>query len=636
MKILHVEDNAQDAELIERLVSSEWPDCTIDLLNSRQELLDRIASRKYDIVLSDFSMGSFTGMDALSIVKERSPDTPFIFVSGTIGEDRAIEAVRSGAHDYVIKDRMKRLITAIHRAIEDGADRRRKAETDERIRQQAEFLNKARDAIVVTNLDGAIAFWNQGAERISGWKAKEVLGKQLEEIFGVGFGPELEKPRMGLETEDEWRKELRLVNRAGKELIVELSATLIRDDSGNPKARLSIATDITEQKALEEKFLRVQRLESIGMLASGIAHDLNNVLAPIFLVAPMLRDQITNPLHLQMINTLEKSAERGAALVRQILSFAQGANGANQLVQIKHLMRDTASVINETFPKNIQLSESIPDNLWPILANPTQVHQVVLNLCVNARDAMPQGGKLRLRAENCTLDAEAARAIEGASPGQWVVVHVEDSGTGIPDETLARIWEPFFTTKEVGKGTGLGLSTVRGIVESHRGFIQLTTANGKGTTFRVYFPAEGIHGLESKSDSGHPFNMRGNGELILVVDDEVQLRDVTAATLVHYGYKVMTAADGAEALAVFATHSADISLVITDLNMPNLDGAALANVIQRLNPKMKILAITGMADGDADSLMDRVSVPILPKPFTATALLNMTSSLLGADKASSG
>jgi two-component system cell cycle sensor histidine kinase/response regulator CckA len=464
MKILHIEDSIEDAELVRALLVEEWPGCEISVISSRPDLVAHLEKEKFDLILSDFALGSFTGLDALRIVRERAPGTPFIFLSGTIGEDRAIEALRAGAQDYVIKDRMKRLVTAIHRALRDSEESREREIAERRIREQADLLNKAHDAIIVTDLDGVITFWNQGAERISGSFAAEVIGRRLRDVFGTTTNADLEEAQKALEHADEWHGEFRLHNKNGKAVVMDLSVTLIRDDAGSPKARLSIGTDVTEKKKLEEQFLRVQRLESIGMLASGIAHDLNNVLAPIFLAAPMLRERATDPADIRMITTLEKSAERGAGLVRQILSFAHGVGGANQLVQVKHLLRDTASVITETFPKNIRLEDRIPGSLWPIMANPSQIHQIALNLCVNARDAMPDGGKLSLFAENCLLDDIAAQAIAGATPGPWVVLHVEDTGTGIPSDVLEHIWEPFFTTKEVGKGTGLGLSTVRGIV----------------------------------------------------------------------------------------------------------------------------------------------------------------------------
>ncbi len=633
MKILHVEDSLEDAELVRVLLTDEWPECAIDVTANSLDLAARLSREKYDLILSDFSLGSFTGLDALRIAQEATPGTPFIFLSGTIGEDRAIEALQAGAKDYVIKDRMKRLITAIHRALRDSQNQRQREAAERRIRKQAELLNKAHDAIIVTDLKDVVTFWNHGAERLTGWTADETIGRNFEEILGMGVHDELEKGRIALRKADEWRGELRPENKSGKALVMELSVTVIRDDAGEPESRLCIGSDITAKKELEEKFLRVQRLESIGMLASGIAHDLNNVLAPIFLAAPMLRDHATDPVDISMITTLEKSAERGAGLVRQILSFAHGVSGENQQLQVKHLMRDTISVIKETFPKNIRLQHSVAANLWTITGNPTQIHQVLLNLCVNARDAMPDGGTLIFRAENCLLDEVAAQAIEGAQPGPWVVLHVEDTGIGIPPQTLARIWEPFFTTKGVGKGTGLGLSTVRGIVENYKGFVVLNTEPGRGTSFRVYLPAADVAEIDDSDSSTHPFAVRGNGELVLIVDDEVRIRETAAATLAHYGYRVLIAKDGTEALALFAARTNEIGVVITDFNMPNLDGAAVAKVVRQMNPKVKILAMSGMNSGGRSPQMQSFEGPFILKPFKAEALLLAVDKLLHAETA---
>jgi nitrogen-specific signal transduction histidine kinase/CheY-like chemotaxis protein len=389
--------------------------------------------------------------------------------------------------------------------------------------------------------------------------------------------------------------------------------------------------EIAAKKKLDDQILRAQRLESIGMLASGIAHDLNNVLAPIILAAPVLREHATNPDDLRIITSLEKSAERGVDLVRQILAFAQGVGGGHQRLEVRHLLQETANVIGETFPKNIRLEHDIPKNLWPIMADPTQVHQVILNLCVNARDAMPSGGRLTLRAENCMLDERAAHKIEGATPGAWLVLHVEDTGMGIESETLSHIWEPFFTTKGAGQGTGLGLSTVRGIVESHKGFVALSTQAGRGTTFRVYLPAAELESKGASMVVARPSAARGNGELVLIVDDEPQIRDITAAILSRHGYKVLIAADGTEAVAIFASRMSEISVVVTDLRMPNLDGIALANVVHHLNPAVKILAISGLSSGGSESEMHRFPGSFLFKPFKAEALLEAVHALLSAE-----
>jgi two-component system, cell cycle sensor histidine kinase and response regulator CckA len=317
--------------------------------------------------------------------------------------------------------------------------------------------------------------------------------------------------------------------------------------------------------------------------------------------------------------------------VRQILAFAHGATGEPRLLQVKHLLRDITGVITGTFPKSIRLEDYIPSDLWPIKGNPTQIHQVLLNLCVNARDAMPNGGTLRLRAENRVLDLTAVNAIEGGRPGLFLVLHIEDTGTGISPEILAHMWEPFFTTKENGKGTGLGLSTVRGIIENHHGFIEVVTAPGKGSSFRVFLPAaEGttVDGLNTPSRLLPP----GKGELILVVDDERHIRDMTMTMLTRNGYRVILAADGAEAAIVFAQRATEIRLVITDLHMPNLDGAMLGRALRRINPKAKMLVVSGLSSdlgSRPDYKPEEFADGFLHKPFKPEALLAKVHELLG-------
>jgi PAS domain S-box-containing protein len=463
-----------------------------------------------------------------------------------------------------------------------------------------------------------------------GWRADEVMGKTAEQFFEPATIAVVQAAREETHVKGEWSGELRMHTRTHQPLIVESRQTLIRNERGEPKARLCINSDITDRKRLEEQFLRAQRMENIGLLAAGIAHDLNNMLAPILLAAPMLRDHVSDPGALSLLSTLERSAERGANLVRQILTFAHGATGEQRVLQVKHVLRDIASVITGTFPKSIRLEDYIPSDLWPIEGNPTQIHQVVLNLCVNARDAMPDGGILRLRAENRELEIRAANAIEGARPGLFVVLHVEDTGSGITPEVVARMWEPFFTTKDSDKGTGLGLSTVRGIIDSHHGFVEFSTAVGRGTSFRIYLPAaDGVEAVHA-SPSALPLPP-GRGELILVVDDERHIRDMTFTMLTRSRYRVILAADGAEAAVVFGQRAAEIRLVITDLQMPNLDGITLSRALRRINPAIKVLLISGMAMGAAgrpDPRIEEFSDAFLPKPFKPEALRAKVHELL--------
>lgn len=388
--------------------------------------------------------------------------------------------------------------------------------------------------------------------------------------------------------------------------------------------------DVTEQRRLEEQLRHAQKMESIGTLASGIAHDLNNILTPILIASEILKRKEENPAVLQLVNTIEKSAQRGASVVKQILTFARGAEGEQVIVHPKHLITEMFSLMEETFPKSIKLQKSVSSDLRMVKGDPAQLHQVLLNLCVNARDAMPNGGILRVSAESVTLDESFVSKYPNAVPGQYVQMAVTDTGIGIPQEIIGKIFDPFFTTKEVGKGTGLGLSTVIGIVKGHRGLIHVYSELGKGTTFKVYLPA-------SKDDEKKPVevvtddSLRGSGESILVVDDELSLREMVKATLESYGYHVLLAKDGAEAVALTAQYQESIQLVITDMMMPYMGGLATIKSIRRILPEVRVIIMSGLQTNEQDALAVGISRFLL-KPFTSDRLLRTVRELLSSQE----
>ncbi len=761
MKILHLEDNPHDAELVQALLASEWPDCSIRTVATEVDYRSALVAEAHDIIISDFTLVRFDGITALRLAREYAPDTPFIYVSGTIGEERAIEAVQAGAADYVLKDRLQRLGTAVRRALREGDDRRRRRAAEAALRESNErFQLVARatnDAVWDWNLLTNAVWWNESHSILFRYPLGAPDG--TVEVWMERIHPD-DRTRVregiygaiarGLTT---WTDEYRYRRADGSHADVLDRGYVLRDSAGTPyrmlgsmqditernltlaavmrerdfsdavldslpgifylydeqlkfirwnsrftavsgytneeiahmspldffadkeqaviKARISevftrgvaeaeasfitkdnrhiphfftgslivvdgrrcllgVGTDITERKKLEEQFLRAQRLEGIGMLAAGIAHDLNNVLTPILMAGPMLRMHATDPADQRLLQTLEHSAERGAALVRQILTFAHGTTGDPRLIQLKHLARDIVELVQETFPKSIKLDQHFPNDLAPVRANPTQIHQVLLNLCVNARDAMPQGGRLRLRAHNRTLTDADTLTIPSARPGFFICLEIEDTGTGIPPDVLARIWEPFFTTKGEGKGTGLGLSTVRGIVEAHQGFVEVESVVNRGTVFRINLPA--AENISPPADFAAPALLpRGSGQLILLVDDEATVRDVTRATLARYGYRVLAASSATEAVSLFIPRSDEVRLLITDLHMPSLDGAALARILQRIKPGLKILAISGLTGaslGAASAKPEQFADDFVAKPFKPEVLLRKVHQLL--------
>lgn len=487
--------------------------------------------------------------------------------------------------------------------------------TGDKIREQASLLDSARDAIVVRDLEHRVTYWNKSAERLYGLAAEDVLGRPVPDVFYKDPAP-FQEAFEQLLLNGEWAGEMEQTNKRGEPLTVESRWTLVRDSTGQPKSVLVINTDITERRALEQRFLRAQRLESLGTLAGGIAHDLNNVLTPITIALELLSETERDRHSQELLATATTSAKRGAQMVAQVLSFARGMEGRRELIDARELISDIEKIIYDTFPKSIAIDTRVSPELWHLLGDSTQLQQVLLNLCVNARDAMPGGGRLAITAENATLVPQDTAMHGDAEPGPHVIIQVEDTGTGIPRAILDKIFDPFFTTKALGKGTGLGLSTSLAIIKSHGGFIHCYSELTQGTQFRIYLPAE-VKTAEKIPVVQKSELPRGNGETILVVDDEAAIREITRRTLERFGYRVMLAADGSEALALYHTHRGAIDLVLTDMMMPVMDGPATIEALRSIDPKVRIVAASGLTiDGHAKHVKR-----FLPKPYRAETLL---------------
>ncbi|MEH1941787.1 MAG: PAS domain S-box protein [Nostoc sp.] len=542
---------------------------------------------------------------------EYSEDTPQgkIWVSATVS---AI-AVNSGSRPqfaYVADDITER------------------KQVEQKNREQAALLDIVTDSIVVQDLSNKILLWNKNAEKLYGWKSEEVIGKQLDELLSTGsLSQNLEIYQTVLK-DGSWQGELHKTSKSGKKLIVESRWTLINDEHSQAKSILVVDTDITQKKQLEKQFLRAQRMESIGTLASGIAHDLNNVLSPILMSVHLLKAKSWDQQINQILSIIESNAKRGADLVKQVLSFARGIEGNVEgqgttrqytVLQFKDLILEMQQIISQTFPKSIALDTEIQEKLLPICADSTQLHQVLINLCLNARDAMPTGGTLTISAENIWIDETFASMHIEAEVGAYIVLTVVDTGLGINSEILDKIFEPFFTTKELGKGTGLGLSTVMGIIKEHGGFITVSSRIGKGTKFKVYLPAVNQVPIQLLEDIEIP---TGSGECILVVDDEAAIQEITKTSLENYNYTAITASDGMEALAIYAQHKEKISAAIIDMIMSNMDGATTIRTLQNINPLLPIIVVSGLVTSEQVPI-DKIDehTAFLPKPYTTQELL---------------
>jgi PAS domain S-box-containing protein len=503
--------------------------------------------------------------------------------------------------------------------------------SEQRLLEQAQLLEKAQDAIIVRDLDDNILYWNKSAERIYGWTAEEVRGRSIHGVIYRGVSEQYEKAKRITLDKGEWEGELYHYTKERRELIIESRWTLVRDEGGEPKSVLVINTDITEKKKIEAQFLRAQRMESIGTLAGGIAHDFNNLLSPIMMAVQLLKAKFPDEDSQRLISILEASADRGAGLVRQVLSFARGVEGERINLQPRHLIKEIVKILKDTFPKSIEVEFESPGDLWVIAGDVTQLHQVLMNFCVNGRDAMPEGGKLMIRAENVYMDENYARMNLEAKPGHFVAITIADTGHGIAPQIVHKIFEPFFTTKEHGKGTGLGLSTALGIVKGHGGFINVYSEPGRGTEFKIYLPASEA-ALGAMALEGEGKLPRGSGELVLVVDDEVAIREITKGTLEMYGYRAIIASDGTEAVALYAQHRDEVKVVLTDMMMPYMDGPATIRALHKLNPMVKIIASSGLVENNkATPLIGDGVIAFLPKPYTAEKLLTTVSTVLAEE-----
>jgi len=774
LRLLLLEDLAADAELALHALRGEGFQLDARRVWTETDFRAALREPTWDLILADYALPSYDGVSALQLAQQERPEIPFIFVSGTLGEETAVDVLHHGATDCVMKQRLGRLGPAVRRALRASEIVRERLRAEQELHSSRMELGAIYDhaPIVMCLLDQhlRVVRANRAAAQFSGRSQQALIGQRCGDVLGClhvqddpcgcGAGQDCQEcllrqatqdtletgrthvgveanptlargtraqsvwviahtarfeiegqPRVLLCIEDvttrrQAEQALRdaeslfhsLVehlpqcvfrkDRAGRityanklfctllgrtldevigktdldlcppelaekyrqddqrvmetqeifhdveenqppgksKIVVQVLKAPVHNASGEVIGLQGIVLDITGQKVLEAKFLRAQRLESVGNLVSGIAHDLNNILAPIFMCAPMLRTPLPEEDRQEIISTIEASARRAEAVVKQLLSFGCGKDGEKAVLQFGPLLQEMVKIVRETFPRALEVTLEAPSDLWPIKANHTHLHQVLLNLCVNARDAMPQGGQLALRARNVFLDEHFVSMHSEARLGPHLHLQVSDTGCGIPDDLRDRIFEPLFTTKNPDKGTGLGLTTVLGIVKDHAGFIRVTSVLGQGTTFEIYLPALPLHQVAVEPPPARHAVPGAHGELVLIVDDEPPILAVTARTLTQHGYQVLRASDGVDGLAQFTQRGDAVRAVVTDLMMPLMDGTTLCRLLRRLSPATPILVSTGVLEGQAGQTLRKTLTDlgvrhILQKPYTADTLL---------------
>src|SRR5919202_1740077 len=604
--ILIVDDTPTNLEVLFDFLANAG--FTVLVAEDGESAIERAQYAPPDLILLDVLMPGIGGFETCGRLKanELTKDIPIIFMTALSETVDKVRGLNLGAVDYVTKPlqheevlariqlhlrlgKLTKTLQEQNQRLEQEIQERQRSE--QKIREQAALLDITTDAILVQDLTHKILFCNKGAERLYGWTAEEAIGKNAMKLLYRDPLYQLEEHYEVLAECGAWHGELRQVTKEGKELIVESRWTLVRDEDGQPKSILSVNTDITEKKQLETQFLRAQRMESLGTLAGGIAHDLNNVLTPIMMTVQLLETKLQDEQSLEWLSILETNVKRGADLVRQVLLFSRGLEGQRTTLKVEKLIAEIEQIAKQTFSRAIEIRTDLPtQNLWAICGEATQLHQVLMNLCVNARDAMQEGGILEICARNLWVDEYYARINLDAKVGPYVVITVSDTGIGISKEIVDKIFEPFFTTKELGKGTGLGLSTVIGIIKSHGGFVNVSSEIGKGTQFKVYLPVK-QSGATDCTPAGQQELPSGQGELILVVDDEDSIREVTKTLLETNDYRVLVASDGIEAIALYTQHKAEISAVLIDMMMPSMDGPTAIRVLKKINPQVKIIGV---------------------------------------------
>jgi PAS domain S-box-containing protein len=762
LRVLMVEDLEDDMLLTLRELRRGGYTVQYLRVETPEELQAALDRECWDIVIADYTLPLFSAPAALKLIQQQQQDLPFIIVSGTIGEETAVDAMRAGAHDYIIKGNLARLVPAVERELREFEERKKRhqaeqalreseaalresqqqyqalaeaspvgifrtnaqgncvyvnwqwcamtglsyersiqqdwfsaihpddagfvleawqrafldsvsfrlefrfqrpdkttlwvfgqalperhngdevlgyigtitdisdrKQAEQKIREQADLIDIASDAIFVRDLDNQITFWNRGAERLYGWTTSEILGQNIYILLSPKTIAQDQRSFQTVIQQGEWQGELSRVNQLGKDVIVATRCTLVRDEAGEARSILTVDTDITEKKRLESQFLRAQRLESLGTLASGIAHDFNNILTPILGISQLLPLRLPNldDRNQQLLRIVADNAKRGADLVKQIVVFARGGEGQRIPIQISHLLSEIVQMAHQTFPKTIEVRADLqPNEPWLVSADATQLHQVFMNLAVNARDAMPNGGILSFSAENILVDEAFARMHLDANPGSYLMIKVSDTGTGIEPDLIERIFDPFFTTKDVGQGTGLGLSTLLGIVKNHEGFVKVCSEVGEGSQFKVYLP---MIQYAATSKVENSVFLRGQNQLILLVEDEPAIQQVTQASLEDCNYRTLIASDGIEAIALYAEYKHEISVVLMDIMMPSLDGISAIRTLQKMNPKVQVIAMSGLASNC--QVVEAIGANVkafLAKPYTTKELLNTLHTVL--------
>jgi PAS domain S-box-containing protein len=624
--ILHLEDDPMDGELVRARLTAADLACRITRVETRDEFEQALGRDAPDIILADYRLPMYNGLSALRLVKERRPDIPFLFVSGTIGEEAAIEALTKGATDYVLKQGLQRLGPAVQRALREARNWRERMQAERALAESEakmrSILNSVDEGFIVLDREYRILSANKAFCHLVELHEDQVVGRLCFEISHHSARPCFES---GADCPVKRTFETRSAHAAlhihpdasGTRKYIELKSYPLVDASGTITSAIETVNDVTEKRKLQEQLAQSQKMESVGRLAGGVAHDFNNMLGVIIGHTELAMGQL-DPSHRILANLREiwTAADRSTNLTRQLLAFARKQTVIPRVLDLNEAVDGMLRILRPLIGEDIDLDWRPGDGLWPVMMDPSQIDQILANLCVNARDAIAGIGRITIETGMATFDSMDCAARLEWVPGEYVSLAVSDDGCGMDPETLSKIFDPFFTTKEVGKGTGLGLATVYGIVKQNNGCINVYSEPGRGTTFRLYLPRSATAAVEAQREKP-AVPVRGGNETILLVEDEHSILNMAKLMLETYGYRVLAASNPGDAISLAKAHEGEIHLLVVDVIMPEMNGRDLAEQVVSLYPEIGCLFMSGYS-GDVVTHhgMLNKGVPFIEKPFS--------------------
>jgi two-component system, cell cycle sensor histidine kinase and response regulator CckA len=636
LHILHLEDDPNDAALVQSTLQSDGITCVITCLQSRADFEAALKRGGIDLILSDFSLPAFDGLSALGITRALGLDLPFIIVSGTLGEELAIDSLKSGATDYVLKHSLPRLIPAVRRAMQESEGRAESRRTEANLRTTEQWLrivfSESVMGIALVGSDGHPVLTNAALQKMLGYTGEELSGMSFQDFTHPDdCAADMELYQQLLNgTRKNYQIEKRYVCKGGQTVWGRLSVSAARGGNGHADFAIGMIENITERRNLESQFIAAQKMEVIGQLAGGVAHDFNNIIAIVMGYSELMAQKLgPNNALKNDIEAIRHASERAAGLTRQLLVFSRKQTILPVVLDLNDVVKDLEKMLRRLIDENIEMTIVSEKQIGHVKVDSGYVGQVLMNLVVNARDAMPNGGKLAITTSNVTLDAGQTSTHSDGIPGQYVMLSVSDTGIGMSEEVKAHLFEAFFTTKPKGKGTGLGLVTCQTIVQQSGGHMTIASEVGKGTTFKVYFPQVDLP-LDASASPLQKGPVPRGTDTLLVVEDEPSVRHLARAVLEAQGYEVLSASNGQEALQVARGHQGSpLRLVITDVIMPQMGGKVMAEWLKSSYPDLKILFTSGYTDDAiAHHGVLEPGVEFLPKPYTPERLARKVREIL--------